>query len=40
MAKKPAGVWSNLLSWYSNQDQQRYEGLIVENDIEEGAVDV
>jgi hypothetical protein len=50
MARRSAGVWSKLLRWLElmlqktafapSQDQPQYETLIVEDDIEEGAVDV
>jgi hypothetical protein len=50
MPRRPAGVWSKLLRWLElmrrkiasvpSQDQQQYEALIVEDDIEEGAVRV
>jgi hypothetical protein len=48
MARTSAGVWSKLLRWLElmmqkiafapSQDQPQYETLIVEDDIEEGAV--
>jgi len=50
MPRRSAGVWSKLLRWLElmrrkiasvpSQDQQQYEALIVEDDIEEGAVRV